>query len=57
MGRFVVVRSQYCTGVVAVDVKAVEKELDDLLAPVARSPYEDMEPDYEFLDPALRCTC
>jgi hypothetical protein len=32
MGRCVVVPSKYCTGVVEVDVKAVEKMLDDLLA-------------------------
>jgi hypothetical protein len=31
--------------------------LDDLLAPVARSPYGDVEPDYESLFPTPLCTC
>lgn len=34
---------------VKIDVDAVGKMLDDLLAPVVRSPYEELEPDYEFL--------
>jgi hypothetical protein len=34
---------------VKIDVEAVGKMLDDLLAPVVRSPYEDLEPDYEFM--------
>jgi hypothetical protein len=34
---------------VKIDVEAVGKMLDDLLAPVVRSPYEDLEPEYEFL--------
>lgn len=57
MGQAVVVPSQYGMAVVKIDVEAVAKMLDDLLAPVARSPYEGVEPDYEFLDPTPRCTC
>lgn len=34
---------------VKIDVEAVGKMLDDLLAPVVRSPYEELEPDYEYL--------
>lgn len=34
---------------VKIDVDAVGKMLDELLAPVVRSPYEDLEPEYEFL--------
>lgn len=34
---------------VKIDVEAVGKMLDDLLAPVVRSPYEDVEPEYEFM--------
>ena len=32
---------------VKIDVEAVGKMLDELLAPVERSPHEDLEPDYE----------
>ncbi|WP_181038761.1 hypothetical protein [Arthrobacter sp. Y81] len=42
---------------VKIDVAAVGKMLDELLAPAERSPYEDCEPDYEFLMPAWACTC
>lgn len=34
---------------VKIDVDVVGKMLDDLLAPIVRSPYEDLEPDYEFM--------
>lgn len=40
--------------VVKVDVEAVGKMLDGLLE--VRSPYEDLEPDYEFM-PAPWCGC
>ena len=35
--------------VVKIDVEAVGKMLDELLAPVVRSPYEDFEPEYEYM--------
>ncbi len=34
---------------VKIDVEAVGKMLDELLAPIVRSPYEEVEPDYEFM--------
>lgn len=34
---------------VKIDVEAVGDMLDDLLAPVVRSPYEELEPEYEFI--------
>lgn len=34
---------------VKIDVDAVGKMLDELLAPVVRSPYEDLEPDYDYM--------
>lgn len=42
--------------VVKIDVEAVGKMLDDLLAPVERSPYEELEPDYEYM-PTPWCNC
>ncbi|QYF89717.1 hypothetical protein [Arthrobacter sp. PAMC25284] len=37
---------------VKLDVEATRKLLDDLLSePIRRSPWEEIEPDYEFLDP------
>lgn len=44
---------------VKIDVEAVGKMLDDLLAPVAPSPYEGLEPDYEFMPdpPGHRAGC
>lgn len=42
-------RAANVCAVVKIDVEAVGKMLDDLLAPVVRSPYEDLEPDYEFM--------
>lgn len=44
-------------GMVKIDVDAVGKMLDELLAPARRPSYEDCEPDYEFLAPATLCTC
>jgi hypothetical protein len=41
--------------VVKIDVEAIGAMLDVLNAP--RSRYEDMEPDYEYLEPVPRCTC
>lgn len=36
---------------VKIDVDAVGKLLDELLSePIRRSPYEDLEPDYEFMN-------
>lgn len=34
---------------VKIDVEAVGKMLDDLLAPVVRSPHEDLEPEFEYM--------
>jgi len=41
--------------VVKIDVEAVGAMLDELIAP--RSAYEELEPDYEYLEPAAHCTC
>lgn len=38
-----------------IDVEAVGAMLDDLIAP--RSAYEELDPDYEFLEPAACGTC
>lgn len=43
--------------VVKIDVEAVGAMLDELLAPVERSPFEELEPDYEYMEPAPYCTC
>ncbi|WP_364746162.1 hypothetical protein [Arthrobacter sp. LAR12-1-1.1] len=42
---------------VKIDVEAVGAMLDELLAPVERSPFEELEPDYEYMEPAPYCTC
>lgn len=34
---------------VKIDVDAVGKMLDELLAPIVRSPYEELEPDHEYM--------
>jgi len=44
-------------GVVKRDVEATSRMLDELLAVPARSPFEELEPDYEFWDPVSYCTC
>jgi hypothetical protein len=41
--------------VAKIDVEAVGVMLDGLIAP--RSAYEELDPDYEFLEPAAHCTC
>lgn len=38
-----------------INVEAVGAMLDDLLAP--RSAYEELEPDYEYMEPVPYCTC
>jgi hypothetical protein len=43
--------------VVKIDVEAVGAMLDELLADPVRSPLEELEPDYEFLEPSTHCTC
>lgn len=43
--------------VVKIDVEAVAAMLDEMLAAPSRSPFEDVEPDYEFLDAVTHCTC
>jgi hypothetical protein len=44
--------------VVKINVEAVSRMLDEMLAKPAevirRSEFEDVEPDYEYLDPATR---
>jgi hypothetical protein len=40
--------------VVKIDVEAVDAMLDDLNAP--RSAYEELDPDYEYLEPAAYYT-
>lgn len=42
---------------VKIDVEAVGKMLDELLAPATQPSHEDYEPDYEFLMPAQVCAC
>jgi len=43
--------------VVKIDVEAVAAMLDEMLAVPSRSPFEELEPGYEFLEPATHCTC
>jgi hypothetical protein len=43
--------------VVKLDVEAVGAMLDEMLADPGRSPFEELEPDYEFLEPVTHCTC
>ena len=43
--------------VVKIDVEAVGAMLDEMLAVPGRSPFEEMEPDYEFMEPAAYCIC
>ena len=43
--------------VVKIDVEAVGAMLDDMLADPGRPKYEELEPDYEFLEPAFHCIC
>jgi hypothetical protein len=44
--------------VVKIDVQAVAAMLDEMLAVPGRSPFEELEPDYEFLEPAdCPCSC
>jgi hypothetical protein len=45
--------SAHCStvsSVVKIDVEAVGAMLDEMLAVPRRSPFEDLEPDYEFLN-------
>jgi hypothetical protein len=40
-----------------IDVEAVGAMLDEMLADPGRSKFEELEPDYEFMEPAPHCTC
>jgi hypothetical protein len=39
---------------VKIDVDAVGKMLDDLLTPIVRSPYGELEPDFESMPNPVR---
>lgn len=42
---------------VKIDVDAVGRMLDEMLADPGPSKFLDLEPDYEFLEPVTHCTC
>ena len=43
--------------VVKIDVEAVGTMLNEMLADTGRPKFEELEPDYEFLEPVTHCTC